>query len=912
MEPSLFKYIWRYTKAQQIWILTIILISMVPYFLALDLPKRIVNGPIQGEGFEGEGATQPFMEISFGVPSWISDAGTITLFNGFDLGQLSYLFCLCATFLAFVCINGLFKYYINTFKGRLGERMLRRLRYQLLDRILRFPNAYFRRIKAPEAATMIKDEVEPLGGFIGDMLVQPVFLGGQALTAMTFILVQDVYLGLIAGSIVGVQAFLIPRLRRRLLVLGKQRQLTARALAGRVGEVVDGINNVHTNDTSNWERADLASRLGRIFAIRYELFQRKFFIKFLNNFLAQMTPFMFYLVGGYLAITGKLDIGQLVAVIAAYKDLPGPVADLISYDQQRLDVQIKYGQVIEQFQPENMMDPELQDVPKTPVGPIREGFSASRVGVIDEAGTKLLESATFKLSSSEQVAAIGTVNAGAETMADVLARITVPTSGSINLDDRALDEHHEAFTGRRTAYVGPDVYLPQTSFRDALVYGLRHEPVRDREPENADPKQRAWEVFEANQAGNTTLDIHDDWLDYEALGISERSAVDEVARDYLDIVDLKQDVFDLGLRGTVDPEEEPELAAKFLEARAALRHRLEDPSLSKLVEVFEPNSYSLQASVGENLLFGTATGPTFERDKLVSNAYVRDVLANGGLSEAFFDMGRKIAATATELFKDLPPDHPFFERLSFMDSEEIPEYEAALGRSSSQTLADASDADKDMFLRLPFDYVEPQHRFGLLDDEMKQRILEARRSFREGLPEAHSDAISFYDPETFNPAASLLDNILLGRVAYGVAEGPEKVKQVINDVLDELDLKDEVFQVGLNFNVGNGGKRLNVSQRQKLALARALIKRPDVLIVNRGLSALDSRTQQTLIERVLTRAKGENGERSFGVFWVLQAPRFAENFSRVLVFDKGSLVEDGTPSDLAGQDGQYAKLVAGA
>ena len=98
-----------------------------------------------------------------------------------------------------------------------------------------------------------------------------------------------------------------------------------------------------------------------------KLFQRKFFIKFLNNLLAQITPFLFYLVGGYFAIRGTLDIGQLVAVIAAYKDLPGPIRELIAYDQQRLDVQIKYGQVIEQFQVENLTPEELQRVPEEPV-----------------------------------------------------------------------------------------------------------------------------------------------------------------------------------------------------------------------------------------------------------------------------------------------------------------------------------------------------------------------------------------------------------------------------------------------------------------------------------------------------------------------------------------------------------------
>jgi putative ABC transport system ATP-binding protein len=49
--------------------------------------------------------------------------------------------------------------------------MLRRLRYELTDRVLRFPLIHFRKVKQAEVATMIKDEVEPLGGFIGDAFI---------------------------------------------------------------------------------------------------------------------------------------------------------------------------------------------------------------------------------------------------------------------------------------------------------------------------------------------------------------------------------------------------------------------------------------------------------------------------------------------------------------------------------------------------------------------------------------------------------------------------------------------------------------------------------------------------------------------------------------------------------------------
>src|SRR5258708_23745287 len=114
-------------------------------------------------------------------------------------------------------------------------------------------------------ATWIKDEVEPLGRFIGEALITLVFLGGKSLTAMVFIIYQHWALGLIALGVVAVQAVIIPKLRKRLLVLGRERQLTARALAGRIAECVEGAADIHAHDTSNYERAEISARLGPIF-----------------------------------------------------------------------------------------------------------------------------------------------------------------------------------------------------------------------------------------------------------------------------------------------------------------------------------------------------------------------------------------------------------------------------------------------------------------------------------------------------------------------------------------------------------------------------------------------------------------------------------------------------------------------
>ncbi len=53
---------------------------------------------------------------------------------------------------------------------------------------------------------------------------------------------------------------------------------------------------------------------------------------------------------------------------------------------------------------------------------------------------------------------------------------------------------------------------------------------------------------------------------------------------------------------------------------------------------------------------------------------------------------------------------------------------------------------------------------------MQQRILEARHVFRRDLPEEAEDQIEFFDPERYNAAASLQDNILVGKIAYGEAD----------------------------------------------------------------------------------------------------------------------------------------------
>ncbi len=901
MEHNLFRYVWRHSKPEQVTILLLVLISMPFYFLSLDLPKQIVNQGIQGKGFTAEDPTQSFMVINLPFGELLTGS-PVLLFSGFQLEQATLLVVLSIVFLLLVIVNGLFKLTINTRKGRMGERLLRRLRYELSDRVLRFPLPHLRRMKQAEVATMIKDEVEPLGGFIGDAFVTPAFLGGQALTALTFIMVQSVYLGAISLAIVLSQAWLIPKLRRRLLQLGKQRQLAARALAGRIGEVMDGSTEMHANDTSNWERADLVGRLGHIFLIRFEIYQRKFFVKFLNNFLSQLTPFIFYLLGGLLAISGQLDIGALVAVIAAYKDLPGPIKELIDWDQQRLDVTIKYEQVIEQFEPGEMIPPESQAVTTDPVPPFSGKLEINNLSLVEDDGTHRLQGLNLELPLEQHLAIVGDSNSGKERLASVLAGLEYPSGGSIKIGGRDLTEMPEWVTGRRLGYVAPDVYHFPHSVRENLLYGLRHAPYRAGDAEK-DPKEELWNR-ESKRAGNPVLPVHYDWIDRSPIG-EQASDEEKALRRALYLIGMEHDVFRFGIYGTIDPHKRPEMAADLLKARHLLSQKLEEEGLSDLVDRFDPDAYNRSSTLAENLLFGTTTEANLQGAALARNALVLEVLDEtqaGGTSLAhdLREMGLSIARTMVELFADLPSGHPFFDQFSFIEADDLPEFEGIIAKADRSGV-EGLDADEiASLLKLTFSYSEARHRLGLIDEAKEEKILAGRKALAKRLSSEEMSGLEPYDPEHYNAGAPILVNVLFGRVVYGQAEGESTLQFLVVQVLDELDLRGAVMEVGLNYDVGIGGKRLSQSQRQLLGLGRALLKDPDLLIVNDALGSLDSGTQTMIMERVREHRAGR------GIVWTMTRPQAAKGFGQVAVMSEGRIAAKGSFDELTKPGGALA------
>ena len=315
-------------------------------------------------------------------------------------------------------------------------------------------------------------------------------------------------------------------------------------------------------------------------------------------------------------------------------------------------------------------------------------------------------------------------------------------------------------------------------------------------------------------SGNTLLDFYADWVDYDAMGISGPDEVFPKVRDVLELVEMGETIYELAMRQMLSPEETPELCEKLIEVRQDLRQRIDGSPLADLVEVWDRGTYNEHASIAENLLFGTVVeSAEFKTDQLVENEHMRSVLAKSNLDRDLFDMGIELAETAIELFADLSPDNPFFEQLNFMTPEQLEDYPPILGRAKQLGFEGVEEIDKRMLIQLPFGYIERRNRLRLLDDDMQNRILEARNTFHETIPDELSDKINVYDLGTYNPLNSVQDNILFGKIAYGLSNATEQVQTSIRELLLEKQLEDDIFNIGLQFDIGTGGKRLSENQR---------------------------------------------------------------------------------------------------
>lgn len=305
MVKDLYRYIWKVSARDQVLLsllaVALFLIELVP----LELQRRIVNGAVEGRGFEFVGL-------------------------------------LCLVYVAVTLVHGGLKLVMNVYRGSVTEATNKRLRMQM--------NPPATAASASAAApgeegvkiSMIVSEVESVGGFIGSSFSEPILNAGMLLSILGYMVYTQPWMALVAFLIFCPQLLFIPFLQEAINRRTKQRIETMRALSVDIVDEAADRAGERTHQT-------FRRRIANVYRLNMQIFLRKYGMNFLMNLLYQLGVIGILAVGGWLVLQGKTEVGTIVAFISGLSRMNDPWGDLVDFFRNLTNTGLKFRMITAQL-----------------------------------------------------------------------------------------------------------------------------------------------------------------------------------------------------------------------------------------------------------------------------------------------------------------------------------------------------------------------------------------------------------------------------------------------------------------------------------------------------------------------------------------------------------------------------------
>lgn len=244
------------------------------------------------------------------------------------------------------------------------------------------------------------------------------------------------------------------------------------------------------------------------------------------------------------------------------------------------------------------------------------------------------------------------------------------------------------------------------------------------------------------------------------------------------------------------------------------------------------------------------------------------------------DATRLNAAPRVIEFKNVSYSHP--GRPTTIDDVSL-----KMERGQFIAIVGSSGSGKSTLIDLMLGMFEPAEGQILLDGQ----------DLREIDPDKWHSHVGYVGQEGFLFHSSITENILIGRSAADEVVETAAATALIGSLV-------RGFGQGYATQIGDSGEKLSAGERQRLALARAILEKPKVLILDEATGSLEPETEETILKSLR--------ESMAGGLIVMVSHRLAavRSADRIIVLDHGSVAETGTHHSLMNKRSAYHRLYA--
>jgi ABC-type multidrug transport system fused ATPase/permease subunit len=828
VKRSLFSWVFSGSLTLQIFLLITIITTVFARVFPIEMQKRIVNQAIK-------------------------------------LKTVELLVIYCGLYLAAVIIAGGLKYLISYLQTIIGQQAVNDMRKDLYRHILTLPMGFFRKTQPGMVVQSLVTELATAGDFVGMAIAIPVTSLLTLIAFALYLLWLNPLLAIVSFSIYPLALIVLPWLQKKANTENKKRVEASRDLSGKIAEAVTGMHEIQGNGAQHIESQKFNFLANKLLKIRiiWNLYRQG--IKVSNNFFTNLGPFLIFILGGYLAIQGRLELGALVAFLSAQEKLYDPWRELTDFYQAYQEASVSYSRTIDYFN----VEPEfaLEPVGRKPYQ-LQGKIEVKDLSLIVEGGVQLLDDIDLSVEPGEQVALIGFSGSGKSSLALCIGQLFKYNKGHILIDNKEVSELSKRDIACNIGLVSQNPFIFEGTIKENLLY-----------------------AFTAQIAGNG----------FEPPPpLPDRDQMIEVIQQ----TGIFPDVLRFGLNGVLDRAKYSELVPHLIRIRKKLGRRL-DAQLADYVEIFDKEKYLYYSTVAKNLTFGTANEASFTEKNLHQNDYFLKFLDEMELKQPLLKLGADLCQQSVDILEKLPTEESFFEQ-SPIAPEELEAYTDLTNHLKKTEKHLLPPDQQQMLMELALRFTPGKHMMVGLSEELKKKILQARTRFREKISVDSPEVYSFYRKSDYFYSHSILNNIFFGKLKTANPHVQDTINEQIVQLLVEEDILEAIMEIGMQFQVGTKGDRLSGGQRQKLAIARAFLKDPKILIMDEATSALDNKSQARIQKLLDEHWKGKTT-----LIAVVHRLDIIKGYDKIGVMKSGKIEEIGSYDALMAREGLLYELVTG-